>query len=305
MAKGAVMAEQAAGGGPAAPRARPPRPAKRGLPFGLTPRRLVEVAYVALLGFLAVRLVAVVLMPIEAPMADAGPAARAGIDADPSVFARFDPFGASGPAEAPTERSYANAAETTLDLRLVGVAIGNGVKSAVIELPDGRQKSFLVDEEVIGGVTLRDALPNQAILNRDGLTETLTLKEREGRGAGGGAPRNLPAARRAPPPAANGIVSPGQALDALSRGFDFRPVTDDDGQPMGFAIAPGPDAALFQSAGFAEGDVVVAVDGMAAPQNPERLLELMADLPPGRPFTVTVERGGVPLDVPVDLGTIR
>ena len=282
----------------------PPRAAakpKRGLPLGLTPRRLVEYAYVVLFGFLVVRLIAVIVTPIEAP--PLAPAASApGIDADLSVFGRFDPFGAAGPADAPAEQSYAGAAETTLDLTLKGVSIGGGVKTATIELPDGRQKPFSLGDEIVGGVTLRDVLPNQAILNRNGLTETLTLKDRSGgavSGRGRGASRDLPMSRRAPPQARSEIVSPGQALGVLSRSFDFR---EGDG---GFELVPGTEPALFDQAGFAEGDVVMMVDGMAAPQDPERLLELMADLPPGRPFTVTVERGGIPLDVPVDLGSIR
>ena len=298
------MAGQGEAGAPPAEPPRAPAP-KRGLPLGLTPRRLVEYAYIALLGFLLVRLVWAATTPIVPP---ALPDARAapGIDADLSVFARFDPFGAAGPADAPAEQSYAGAAETTLDLRLVGVSFGNGVKTASIEVPSGDQDSFLVGEEIIGGVTLRDVLPNQAILNRNGLTETLTLRDRSGRLGGRrsapsipGGGRDLPADRRQAAQAAQTIVTPGQALDSLSRALDFRQ------DEAGLVLAPGTEPGLFGASGFAEGDVVTMVDGMAAPQDPERLLELMADLPPGRPFTVTVERDGVPLDVPVDLGSIR
>ena len=299
------MAGQGEAGAP--PEAPPRAPApKRGLPLGLTPRRLVEYAYIALLGFLLVRLVWAATTPIVPP---ALPDARAapGIDADLSVFGRFDPFGAAGPADVPAEQSYAGAAETTLDLRLVGVTIGNGIKTATIEVPSGEQESILVGEEIVGGVSLRDVLPNQAILNRNGLTETLTLRDRSGRlgGGGGSAGRDLPMDRRQAPRASGAsgagqaILTPGQALDNLSRAIDFR-----SGE-AGLVLAPGTEPGLFGASGFAEGDVVTAVDGMAAPQDPERLLELMADLPPGRPFTVTVERDGVPLDVPVDLGSIR
>ena len=304
MARSAVMA--GADEGAASPPA-PARPApRRGLPLGLTPRRLVEIAYVALLGFLIVRLVWAVVTPIEAPDMDAvGAAPR--IEADLGVFERFDPFGAAVPSDAPPEASYAGAAETTLDLRLVGVTVGGGVGTAIIALPDGNQKSFLVGEEIIGGVSLRDVLPNQAILNRNGLTETLTLKDRDGRVVGDarGGPRDLSASRvgaapaTGPGPSVSGPLTPGQALDGLSRSFYFEPTGD------GFALAPGTEPYLFNASGFAPGDIVTAVDGMAAPQDPERLLELMADLPPGRPFTVTVERDGVPLDVPVDLGALQ
>ena len=290
----------------------PPRAAaharrlKGGLPFGLAPRRLVEAAYVALFGFLLVRLVWVLVTPIEAPPLEAARAGP-GVDADPSVFARFDPFGAAGPADAPQEQSYANAAETTLDLRLVGVTSGGGIKTAVIELPGGKQASFALGDDIVGGVSLRDVLPNQAILNRNGLTETLTLKDRDGRVVGDarGGPRDLSASRvgaapaTGPGPSVSGPLTPGQALDGLSRSFYFEPTGD------GFALAPGTEPYLFNASGFAPGDIVTAVDGMAAPQDPERLLELMADLPPGRPFTVTVERDGVPLDVPVDLGALQ
>lgn len=309
MAKGAVMAgsEEGALHPEPAPLRSGSRPARTGLPLGLTPRRFVEVAYVALLGFLIVRLVWVVVHPIELPRPSVAAISGPAIDADLSVFSRFDPFGSSGPAEAPRQESYAGAAETTLDLRLVGVSFGGGSSSAVIELPDGRQKSFGLEEEVVGGVTLRDVLPNQAILNRNGLTETLTLQNRDGGAASAGGSRDLPPDRSAPraTPRAKGPLTPGQSLDALSRAFDFEPVFGEDGAQGGFALMAGTEGALFDQSGFVDGDIVQAVDGIAAPRDPERLLELMADLPPGRPFTVTVERDGVSLDVPVDLGFLQ
>ena len=299
MADGALMAEREARvpEGPARP---PARGRKGGLPLRVSPRWLLEAAYVVLLAFLLMRLVYAFLMPIEAPAVGAAPGAATGLSADVSVFSRFDPFGGAGDAE-PAEASYAGAAETTLDLRLVGLTLGGGVKTATIEVPDGTQRSFAVGPQVVGGVTLRDVLPNQAILDRNGLAETLTLRNRDGRASNPGrAPQDLPASRRAPPPARVQTLTPGQALDTLSRSFDFAPAEDG-----GYALSPGADPALFDAAGFADGDVVVAVDGQAAPQDPERLVELMADLPPGRPFTVTVERDGIPLDVPVDLEASR
>lgn len=308
MAEGAVIAKRQARA--ARPAMAGPRPAQKGATvFGIGARRLVEVAYVVLLGFLLVRLVYVIVTPIEAPPVPAATSGPAAIDADVSVFSRFDPFGSAGPA-APTEESYAGAAETTLDLSLVGNSFGGGLKTATIELPDGRQKAFAVGDEVVGGVTLRDVLPNQAILNRNGLNETLTLKDRSGeRSSGRRDPRDLPRNRGyvppPPQPVTPAITSPGQALDLLSRSMNFAPIEGGDASAGGFALAPGSDPALFQRSGFVSGDIVLAVDGMPAPQDPERLLELMADLPPGRPFTVTVERDGVPLDVPVDLGQLQ
>ena len=266
--------------------------ARRGVP----PQRVVEAALCVLLGLLlVVHLGRAVLEAPPAPRSEAE-RGRLPLRADLTVFERADPFG--GREEAPAEpQAYADASETTLDLRLVGTALGQGIGTAIIETPDGRQRAYALGQEIVSGVTLRDVRPNQAILNRSGLTETLTLKD--GQGGSRAAPR------RAPPPRASGMaMTPGESLAALSRAVAFSPI-EVDGTTVGYQLQPGAQPQFFEAAGFVEGDIVTAVNGIPAPGTPDAILGLMADMPPGQPITVTVERGGLPLDVPIDLRNAR
>lgn len=286
-----------AGDEPAAPAAGRRPPARRGRAW-LTPR-LVELAYIALLGVLLVRLVWLLVTPLPQPEIETRSPAAAPERADLSVFSRFDPFGGTPGAEEAVP-DYADAQETTLDLRLVGTTVGGSITTATIETPNGRQRTVPLGEEILSGVVLRDVLPEQAILSRNGVTETLTLAGRDPR-----TPRRE--SRGRPAPAAGPAssvqrpdITPAANLAALARSFSFRPLRDDAGEVLGYALYPGGSRELFDRSGFAEGDIVTAVNGTPAPSDPEDLLELMADLPPGTPFTVTVERGGLPLDVPVD-----
>ncbi|MBB4657626.1 type II secretion system protein N [Parvularcula dongshanensis] len=286
MAQTATQTGQTLRPGPRAPR---PGRSGRGKPVAA---RLVEFAYVALVGILLVRVVHALIAPIEPPASATEVATRARFDADLGILSRTDPFGGKAAAPATTTDAYAGAAETTLDLELKGTSGGGGIATVIIEMPDGRQRAFALGDEIMRGVTLKDVRPpNQVILNRSGVNETLTIEGREG----GSAASNAASTPR--PQAAEGPRSPSEALAALTQAFQFRPI---DGS-SGFSVHPGPKPGLFTESGFAEGDIVTSVDGIPAPSNPAQLLELMADLPPSRPFIVTVERQGLPLDVPVDL----
>lgn len=274
----------------------PPRAATRARPrarAGLL-RTLVEGLYVVLFAILLVRLVVLVRTPLPEPDLGAAAAVRAAVRAGPSVplgvLAVSDPFGGEM-EEVPEPLAYADAAETTLDLTLTGLTIGEALTTAAIQTPDGRQRTYARGQEIMPGVVFRDARPNQAIISRDGLTETLTLREQDQTRARRPAGRDLPQSAAA--------MSPAQALAAVSQAVTIR--TDENGA---LAIAPGADANAFRQAGLAPGDVIVAVDGIPAPADAERVLELIADMPPGRPVTITVERGGIPLDVPLDLAAL-
>ena len=266
--------------------ARAPRKAARGGRAALL-RTLVEGAYVVLLAVLLVRLIVLLRTPVPTPEIDAGNAAT-GPNVPLSVLSARDPFGGEA-GDAPPPAEYADAAETTLNLTLAGLTIGETLTTAAIQTPDGKQSTYAVGQEIVPGVVLRDARPNQAIISRDGITETLTLREDTG------AP---PPRRRTgvdlPPSAA--ALTPAQALAAVSAAVTLK--KDEEGA---LTLSPGSNANAFTQAGFAPGDVVVAVNGTAAPADAERVLELIADMPPGRPVTITVERGGIPLDVPLDV----
>ena len=254
-------------------------------------RTLVEGAYVVLFAILLVRLVVMLRTPVPEPVTQAP--ASGGLNVPLGILSQVDPFGGEAPEEA-DPAAYADAAETTLDLTLFGLNIGPDLITATIQTPDGRQNPYMVGQEILPGVVLRDARPNQAILSRGGLTETLTLREDRP----GGRPASRPTGANLP--AAAAMLTPAETLAAASAALDLR--RDENGA---MALYPGAARQAFRDAGFAPGDVVVAVGGVAAPDDPERVLELIADMPPGRPVVITVERDGIPLDVPVDLQALN
>ena len=256
-------------------------------------RTLVEGAYVILFAVLLVRLIVLIRTPVPVPE----PAAvqpSGGASVPLSVLTAQNPFGGEMDDDAPPAE-YADAAETTLDLTLAGLNIGPDLTTAIIQTPDGRQRTYALDQEILPGVVFRDARPNQAIISRDGLTETLTLREAK---EGAAPPRRRPLgqARGQDLPASAAVLTPAQALAAVSEAVSIR--QQEDGA---LALHPGGASDAFTRAGFAPGDVIVAVDGTPAPGDAERVLEMIADMPPGRPVTITVERSGLPLDVPLDL----
>ncbi len=114
----------------------------------LTAYSWAELALLVLIAVQAARLFWILVAPVG-PVGDWKATGAAVAPQDPSLLARFDPFfrldGTAGPTVV-----------TSLNLKLYGVredrATGRG--SAIIALPDGRQMSFAVGEQIMPGVTL-------------------------------------------------------------------------------------------------------------------------------------------------------
>jgi len=207
---------------------------------------------------------------------------------DASVLASFDPFfrldGTTGPTVV-----------TSLNLKLYGVredrATGRG--AAIIALPDGRQMNFAVGEEVMPGVTLTAVGFDNVTISRNGATEQIFL-DQSGPVQAAGAPENVapqPGGPAAPMPVvvAQPIpVAPGAAINFVPR--------TSNGHVTGIVVSPGSDGGrAFGAAGFAPGDVVVAVNG----QRISSLEQVRAAMGQNGEVNVIVDRGGqaVPLHV--------
>ena len=195
--------------------------------------------------------------------------------ADGAVLAAFDPFfrlSAGGPVVV-----------TALNLKLTGVtedrATGRG--SAIIQLPDGRQLSFAVGEEIMPGVTLAGVGFDNVTISRGGAQEQLFLDQSQpapvaGAEASGTQPQ---------------VVTP-QGPVAVSApvasGISFMPRFA-GGAVNGVIVAPGNDGGrAFSAAGFQPGDVIVAVNG----QRVTSLEQARAALGTGGAVSMMVERGG-------------
>lgn len=255
---------------------------------GALPRpTLYSAAELLLLALIAVQ-VARLIWLVAAPLGPVGDykGNATQLPADSSVLANFDPFFRLSAGAGP-------AVVTSLNLKLYGVredrATGRG--SAIIALPDGRQMSFAVGEELMPGVTLAAVGFDNVTISRGGAAEQIFLDQSTpAPAAAPGAPappasappQPLPVVQALPPPA-------GLALSLQPRLAG--------GRVNGIIVAPGSDGGrVFQAAGFASGDVIVAVNGQRVTSMEQAGAALAR---PGAEVNVMVDRGGraVPLRV--------
>jgi general secretion pathway protein C len=128
-----------------------------------------ELALLALLGMQCARLVYAIATPVG-PLGQWRSAAVGGVS--PAILGGFDPFFRLSSAGGPV-------VVTTLDLKLFGTradqATGRG--SAIIGLPDGRQASYAVGEEIVPGVTLKAVSFDGVTISRGGHDEQLFLDQ--------------------------------------------------------------------------------------------------------------------------------
>lgn len=247
-----------------------------------------ELLLLVLIAVQTARLIWVLLAPLG-PVGDWRSASAQSPRADGAVLAAFDPFfrlSASGPAVV-----------TSLNLKLTGVtedrATGRG--SAIIQLPDGRQLSFAVGEEIMPGVTLAAVAFDNVTINRGGAQEQLFLDQSQPAPvAGVDATGTTPV----PPGTQPQVVTPqgpAPAAGPLSNVIDLMPRLAGGGV-NGVIVAPGRDGGrAFSAAGFQPGDVIISVNG----QRVTSLEQARAAMGSGGTVSVMVERGGrgVPLSV--------
>lgn len=254
----------------------------------LTVYSAAELLLLVLLAVQTARLIWVLLAPIG-PVGDWKSASAQAPRADGAVLAAFDPFfrlSAGGPVVV-----------TSLNLKLTGVtedrATGRG--SAIIQLPDGRQLSFAVGEEILPGVTLAAVAFDNVTINRGGAQEQLFLDQSQPAPV---AVVDAAAAAPAPPGAQPQVVTPQGPVPAsgpLANAIDLMPRLAGGGV-NGVIVAPGRDGGrAFSAAGFQPGDVIVSVNG----QRVTSLEQARAAMGSGGTVSVMVERGGrgVPLSV--------
>ena len=211
----------------------------------LTVYSAAELLLLVLLAVQGARLIWTLLTPLE-PVGDWKASSALALPASSGVLAGFDPFfrlSAGGPVVV-----------TSLNLTLHGVredrATGRG--SAIIALPDGRQMSFAVGEEIMPGVVLTGVGFDNVTISRAGTAEQLFLDQSEPAPVAGGA-------AAAPVPGAPAVVTPAGPFAGAA--MNFQPRIAGSGI-NGIIVTPGADGGqAFRAAGFQPGDVIVSVNG--------------------------------------------
>lgn len=241
--------------------------------------------------------------PRPAPPLDARPAASAGhAAARGQAVQRIATLHLFGDATAVAQVTAPPAVmpETKLDLVLRGVlAVKDKVRAqAIIAQPNGQEQSYGIGSPLPGGAVLKDITPTSVILLRNNQYETLSLpREEVAQGLGG------------QPPLPNGTVqgqstfpdmSLRQVRDTLLSNpqklaglIDAQPYTGDNGQMMGYRVAPGGNSQMFERYGLRPGDIVTSIDGIAL-TSPSSAFAVLRGLPSRHQVQVQLLRNGVP-----------
>ncbi|MEA1943490.1 MAG: type II secretion system protein N [Pseudomonadota bacterium] len=263
----------------------------RGLALGL---RLLEFALLAALTYLAARLIWLIAFGASATDFERDPAAAgAGFDGRPAYQADLsrlrdsDLFADRRDARVVTAPVQAAVQETSLDLTLRGIRRGASPQAggAIIQTPDNRQRFFAVGQEILDGVTLEEVHVDHVLIRRRGIAEALYLRDEDQARSTAATPAAPAAAGRA-----DGI--------AIAGLFRAEPVREGD-RLTGYRVAGG-NGAMLSAMGLRNGDVITAVDGRGATDISD-LPALFRSLREAGDFTLSINRGGLPLTVQVDL----
>lgn len=244
----------------------------------------------ALISIQLARLLWVLIVPVG-PLGDWKPAQARILpeQTQAALLASIDPFNRNGPSSA-----AAAPAESTSGLQLFGVRqegfAGGG--SAIIASADGEQNSYAVGEEVVPGVRLAAVAFDHVLLDRGGARERLTFP--------GDEPAEASPSTNFQPTAAAATPTTGHlTAGAVRQAVAFAPRTA-GGRVTGILVNPGRNAALFQSAGFRSGDVIVAVNG-ARVSSAVDVAQLQNALSPGARLALTVERGAAAVPISLNI----
>lgn len=211
---------------------------------------------------------------------------------DLSVFSRFDAFFRTGEASSLAEVTAAG----TEQFRLFGVRAGGpGSGSAIIGMPDGRQVSVAVGEEIEPGLVLTSVGPDHAVISRNGSPSRVTFGEVP-----------VGAAVPPPPPVTDQVVTPQTAPvttvdpQALMAEASLRPRMR--GMAVtGFTVGASGQTPALASAGLQPGDVITAVDGVPL-DGLGRINELRTRLARAPQAEIRFERNGQPRTTTIRTG---
>jgi general secretion pathway protein C len=208
-------------------------------------------------------------------------------------------------AEAPADvDALADAPDTNLNLRLLGIFAGSGPEDsrALIASNASDEAPYAVGADVVRGVTLEAIFADRVILLRQGRRETLRLdKDAPSRAptdapvvAGSALPDNI-ALPQLSSVREQILQDPSQAANYLR----VQPAAQ-DGAMRGYRIYPGRDRSLFNAAGLRPGDLVTAINGTEL-NDATRALQMLTELSTASSVSLTVERGGNPQTVNISL----
>jgi len=210
-----------------------------------------------------------------------------------ALFSNFDPHFREGVSNA-----GGPATVTSLQYTLYGIRmnVGSGGGSAIIAGSDGVQNSYAIGEEISDGVKLAGVEFDHVLLDRGGRTELLYLDQSVPAQTAGAQP-NTPAPST--PPAAPGSAPETPTADTIKSSVGFAP-RNVNGKITGIVLAPQGDGAIFNAAGFQNGDIVTEFNGRAI-RSAADIEALRGAIRPGAKLSVMVERGANTVPIVINL----
>lgn len=213
--------------------------------------------------------------------------------ADLSVLSRFDAFFRTGEASSLAEVTAAGSEQ----FRLFGVRAGGpGGGSAIIGLPDGRQISVGVGEEIEPGLILTSVGPDHAVVSRNGSPSRITFGEVP-----------VGAAAPPPPPPTEQVVTP-QTVPAATTVDPQALMAEASLRPRmrglavtGFTVNASGQTPALAAAGLQPGDVITAIDGVPL-DGLGRINELRTRLQRAPQAEIRFERNGQPRTTTIRTG---
>ncbi len=257
---------------------------------------LVEFVLAAAIGVFVAKLVFALFAP--PPIPETLPAFPSGQTAGAApVTLEETPFRiAAVEATAPPPDETAAYEETQLDLTLHGVFVFEGVPTAIISTPDGKQGSFGLGETIWSDAKLERIVSSvQVVIMVGGARETLTLKNRDPREAGRAARPSGPSPAAAPPPAA-ALTSGTLPIGDVAR-LSLAPSAN--GPRV--VVQPGPNRGAFNASGLKPGDVLISVNNRRIGADLASESRRFAVLAQTGKISLLVERNGTPVPVEINL----
>lgn len=208
------------------------------------------------------------------------------------------------------EQAIVDAPETTLNVRLVGIAASaNPLLSAAVIEQSGNQRTYIIGDRIASSrATVEGIFPDRVILDNGGRREALYIEGRDGSEAQ--LRISAPAAPVRSQPAQTEIQSVSLAdndevLEALSqvredpsRLLEIINITQlRQGQQIsGFRLEPRQNRELFAALGLQPGDIALAINGFDL-TDPAQALAAMNELQDAQRAIVHVRRGDQYIDL--------
>ncbi|HUS24808.1 MAG TPA: type II secretion system protein GspC [Candidatus Binatia bacterium] len=236
----------------------------------------------------------------QAPPAVPAAAARGDASADLDVILNAALFGRY---QAPSVTTAVEAPDTPLNLILMGVLAADRPDDSRALIAQGTdEKAYAIGDDVARGVTLQAIFPDRVMLARNGALETLRLERDSAPPAAPG-----PVATAEEAPAAGGQAPPlaqirEEVVKDPTKAQEYVRVQPANvaGQLKGYRVYPGRDRSVFAAAGLRPGDLVTAVNGVQL-DDPAKALQVLGNLTQSTQMTLTIERGGQPQTLSVNL----